>query len=353
MVDTKDYPKYINLLILIVALYITFLLVKPFLVAILSASIFTYVFYPWHRRISRRIKRKNLSALITTIIVLLLVTVPLVFVLNAVTRETIIFYSVAKQKIVSENIWDVECREGAACSLMNYLRYTVSDPKVKFYLQETLRRLSSYVIDNASSIPPKIASITLNLFIILFSMFFLFRDGEELARKIGELIPMRRAHKKQIIKRFSDVTYAVIYGNIIIALVQGALGAFGFYIFGLKAPLLWGMVMVLVALIPFVGPPIIWVPAGLALILNGYFQGESLIITKGILLLLYGAFVISSIDSFLKPKVIGRRAGVHPLLILFGVLGGLGMFGLIGFVVGPLILAFSVTFLKIYRERIL
>jgi predicted PurR-regulated permease PerM len=143
----------------------------------------------------------------------------------------------------------------------------------------------------------------------------------------------------------------MFYGNITIAIMQGILGAIGFMIFGVPSPILWGFVMVLFALIPYFGTAVVWLPAALNLIFSGYLQNNSSLTTRGIFLIVYGVLVISSIDNILKPKLIGAKANVHPILVLIGVLGGLSLFGFVGLFLGPMMLALLMTFIDIYEEE--
>ena len=144
---------------------------------------------------------------------------------------------------------------------------------------------------------------------------------------------------------------AVIYGSLIIAIAQGTLGGIGFFIFGLPSPLLWGVIMVFASLLPYIGTSVIWLPASLFLIFNGYASMETALITKGILLMLYGIFIIGTIDNILKPKLIGDKSGLHPVLVLLSVIGGINFLGFIGVIIGPMIIAALVTFINIYEEE--
>ena len=202
-----------------------------------------------------------------------------------------------------------------------------------------------------SGLKDSIPIFILHLFILLFVMFFLFRDGKVFVDKIERLLPLKVRYRQHIFKKLSDMTYAVVYGSIIIAMIQGALGGIGFFIFGLSSPLLWGIVMVFAALIPYIGSTIIWFPAALMLIFNGYINLETTLMIKGILLMIYGIFVIGTVDNILKPKIIGDKAGLHPILVMLGVVGGLSLFGFIGVIVGPIILAMLVAFVDIYEEE--
>jgi predicted PurR-regulated permease PerM len=169
--------------------------------------------------------------------------------------------------------------------------------------------------------------------------------------KLGKLLPIKRGHQAELLSSFEEITSGVIKGQVIVALIQGALGALGFYFFGVKSPILWGVVMAIFAFIPIFGTAVVWFPAGTILVLTGLLSKNVLLVWKGMGLLVYGAVVVSSADNFLRPLVVGRKANVHPILVLLGVLGGLKAFGFIGFVIGPLILALLMTFIRIYQRQ--
>jgi predicted PurR-regulated permease PerM len=150
---------------------------------------------------------------------------------------------------------------------------------------------------------------------------------------------------------FAEITSATIYGQIMLSLVQGALGGLGFLIFGVSSPILWGLVMAIFAFLPVIGTAFIWVPAGLILLVNGLLSHSNSLLWRGIGLLLYGALIVSTVDNLLRPRIVGRKAHMHPVLVLLGVLGGLQAFGFLGFVIGPLILALLMTFVRIYERE--
>jgi predicted PurR-regulated permease PerM len=182
-------------------------------------------------------------------------------------------------------------------------------------------------------------------------MFFLWRDWDRLIKKLHQLIHLRKHHEAHIMSKMNDMTYAIVYGNFIVALIQGAVGALGFMIFGVPSPLVWGLVMAFFSLIHIIGTPVVWVPASLLLILDGISSASNNEIIRGVGLFLYGLIIISTIDNILKPKIIGGRGNIHPVLVLIGVLGGIGLFGLIGIIIGPLILGLFNVFIDIFEEE--
>ena len=168
------------------------------------------------------------------------------------------------------------------------------------------------------------------------------------------LVDIPEGDKKEINRKISNVIYAVIHGTIILALIQGVIAAIGYWLIGgMDAPIFWGLMTALTALIPIIGTAMIWIPASLILVINSIIMSDTSGLVRGIALFAYGALVISSIDNFLRPKIVGDRARIHPIIVLLGVFGGLVVFGLIGGIVGPLILALIVTFSGMYRQYVL
>ena len=346
------YQKTIFTLIFIALIIVSFLIIKPFLTAVLTGIIFSYIFYPMYSRINRKISNKNVSSLITSLLVILIITLPLFFVLNTISKEAYTTYLLSRQKLAAgQFLAPCEPADKPICEAVNYFTDKANDPKVKYYFDTTIKGITTKITESISNILFSIPIFMLDLFIVLFVMFFLFRDGKVFVDKIERIMPLKAKYRKHVFKKLNDMAYAVIYGSIIIAVIQGTLGGIGFLIFGLPSPLLWGIIMIFASLIPYVGSSIIWFPASLMLIFNGYLNMETNLIIKGILLMLYGIFIVGTIDNILKPKIIGDKSGLHPVLVLLGVVGGLAFLGVVGIIIGPIILAMLVTFIKIYEEE--
>ena len=351
-ISRKSYTKIFFGLILLLIIVLSSLVILPFLKAILAGIVLSYVFYPLYSRANNKLQRKNLSSLIVSLFVVILLTLPFYFVINAVSKEAYATYIITRQKVTSGSLVVAECEvQGPVCKIVNYFEEIFKDPKVRYYLDNSIKRASTYVIDTVSGFLLSVPAFFLNSFIVIFVMFFFFRDGLVIVGKLEQLLPLKKAHQKHVFKRFDDVMFAVIYGNITIAIIQGALGGLGFFLFGLSSPILWGIVMMFFSLIPLVGSAVIWLPAAILLIFDGYIQLSNSMMLKGFLLLLWGIFVVGLMDNLLKPKIIGERAKIHPILVLIGVVGGLKAFGFIGIIIGPIILALLTAFIKIYEEE--
>jgi len=331
---------------------LVFLVVKPFLPAVLASIVFSYMFYPLYKWVHKKIKNKNAAAFAVCIFVIILLLLPLFLVLNMISKEAYIGYLTSKQTLSSVQESLGKCsNEKGVCSFFKVFIDFFNDPKVKYHLGNTMERITSYVVDGVSGLLFSIPWFVLNFFIVIFVMFYLFKDGPGAFAKLRRVMPLREVYKRHLFEKLGNVTYAIVYGFLIVAVIQGILGAIGFFIFGVHSPVLWGILMALTALIPLLGTAIIWFPAAIIKLANGIILGNNGEIIGGILFILYGVVIISSLDNIIRPKIIGDKARIHPVLVLLGVIGGLKLFGFIGFVIGPLILAIFITLIEVYEKE--
>ena len=332
---------------------LAFYITKPFLPALITGAIIAYLSYPLYEKILRHIKNKNLASLVVTIFIILLFTVPSIIVLGLVSKEAYSTYTTLNQHNLGTNFLRIICKDEdwLACKTTKSFIGFLPEDDLDYYLQASIKNITGFIIENVSKFLATIPSFLLNFFVMIFVIYYLLKDGESIGKRIKNILPLKELHKQNVLDRFHDITYAVFYGNISIAILQGIFGGMGFLILGIPSPILWGFVMMLFALIPYFGTAIVWLPAALNLIFIGYLQNDSSATIRGVILIIYGIFVISSIDNFLKPKLIGLKAKVHPILVLLGVLGGLNLFGFIGLILGPVMLALLMTFVDIYEEE--
>jgi len=350
---SRLYPKIFFSVLLLAILLLAFYITRPFLPAMLTGAIIAYLCYPLYEKILKRIRNKSIASLIVTILVILLFTVPVVFVLGLVSKEAYYTYSTLNQHNLGTNFLRVVCKDEnwMLCRGIKSFIGFLPEEDLDYYLQSSIKRITGFILDNAADFAASIPSILLNFFVMVFVVYYLLVDGQSIVKRIKNILPLKEQHKQHVIDKFHDVTIAVFYGNIAIAILQGTLGGIGFWLLGVPSPILWGFVMMLFALIPYFGTFVVWLPASLNLLFTGYLQNDSSYTARGIILLVYGLLVISSIDNILKPSVIGVKGRVHPVLVLLGVLGGLSLFGFIGLILGPIMLALLMTFVDIYEEE--
>lgn len=323
---------------------LVFLILKPFISAILSSFVLAYVFYPVYKFFKRFLKNSSLSAFVVSVIIVIFFTIPVVFVTNAISTEVETNHVFIKQILITENLFEEGCIEdNFLCKPVDWVEKYLKDPEIKFHLIRIANDARNFLITKAGKFILSVPLFLFNFFIMVFIIFYLFKGGDQIIRRIRKLLPLKKVHRKNIMEQISDVTYAVIYGHIVVAALQGTLGGIAFWIFGVTSPVLWGMAMFIFALIPFIGTVPIWGTATL-------FKAFSNHPLQALGILLCGIF-ISTFDNFLKPKIIAGRANVHPVLVLLGLIGGWLFFGFIGIIIGPVILSIFVTFIEIYEER--
>lgn len=326
---------------------------KPFLTALITGAVIAYLSYPLYEKILRHLKSKSLASFAVTLFVVLLFAVPSVVLLSLVSKEAYIAYTSLNTHNIGTNFLAVMCRDESSLSCRTFKSSIgfLPEEDLDFYVQSAIKKITEFIIANVSKFLSSIFSIILDFFIIIFSIYYLLKDGETIKAKIKSILPLRESQKQSVLQKFHEVTFGVFYGNISLAIVQGTLGAIGFFIFGVSSPILWGFVMMILALLPYVGTAIVWLPAAMNLIFVGYIQNDTAYIFSGIGLIVYCIIMVVFVDYFLNPKIIGTRTGVHPILVILGVLGGLSLFGFIGLILGPVMLALLMTFVDIYEQE--
>jgi len=178
---------------------------------------------------------------------------------------------------------------------------------------------------------------------MIFTIFFFLKDGSGFLLKARDFMPFSERHKDRLATQVKDMIVSTVYGGATVALIQGILGGFAYYVIGMESPVMWGVAMAVMSFVPLLGTFSIWGPGSVFLLLSGSYA-------KGIGLFLFGVFVISMVDNILRPLIIGSRTKMPTILILFSVLGGIKLFGMIGFVMGPLIMAAFISVFEIFRH---
>jgi predicted PurR-regulated permease PerM len=331
------------MLFLVVLLALAVFIIKPYLTPLFTSIILAYIFYPIYRWLNKRIKNKSLSAAIVSILIILLVLIPVSFLVLQISKEANVSYLLFKQKFSSGNLLDIKCEdESLYCSIMNDLKSYFKRPTTRFYIEDGIKKVTTYVAESAVNFVVSLPKIIINIFITFFMIFFLLKDGDSIVDKIKKILPVRNKYKKRIFNQLRDVTWALVYGIFVIAIIEGIIGGIAFRLFNVSAPILWGIAIIILAVLPMIGASVIIVPFVLIKLFTGDIPSAIGILIAGI--------IIGAIDMFLRPKIIGDRAQVHPILILLGVLGGLSFFGMVGIFIGPLILALLAPVLHIIRE---
>ena len=224
----KGHFKYFYILFFIIITYLSFIIAKPYLTAIMAGGIVAYIFFPLYEKLRKKVSNKNLSSALMCIFILVLIILPIVLVINSASQEARYFYIRAKQTVFSGEFFDYECENGPLCQSITKVQEFGQSPEIKIYTEQALGKFSDFVLDEASQIVFAIPRLLLLTFISFFIVFYLFVDGKEIVSRMKHLLPIKREFRKEVFDKIDNVTHAVIYGSIIIALIQGSLGALGY-----------------------------------------------------------------------------------------------------------------------------
>lgn len=341
MTDYKRQVRWwVLLFVTVIALYLCWLMVQPFIGVLAWATVLVIVFYPIHRRLVQRTKRPALSALLSCILVILTILVPVVLLTVAVLNE----FSGATQNLQASIVYLLDPNSPVTGRLLRWAGNYVDIEQIRSgqYLTEQLKGVSGQIAGRTLGIIGGVVGAIVQMFFVIFTMYYLFRDGDRIFNAVRDALPLERKQAVAIMERAGDVIGASVYGVLAIAVIQGALGGLAFWVLRVPSALVWGVVMTFLSMIPMLGAFLVWVPAAIYLAATGHY-------VKAVLLVLWGTLVIGMIDNFLRPKLVGSRTKLHELLIFFAVLGGLQVFGVLGIVMGPVVLAVTMTLINIFR----
>ncbi|MDT8436546.1 MAG: AI-2E family transporter [Gemmatimonadota bacterium] len=330
------------LLLLTVGITILFLtMIRSMLVALLMAGIFAALFQPLHRRLLRAFGgRRNLASLVSVLVALLLVVVPLSGFAGIVASQAIdVTRSVGpwiEQQVAEPDRLDELL---SRVPLLDRLRPFQGQISAK--LAEVAGNVGSLVVRSMAGVTRGTAAFLLNLFVMLYAMFFFLGSGDDLLRRILHYVPLESSDEARMVEKFVSVTRATIKGSLVIGIVQGVLAGAAFAVVGIRGAAFWGTVMAVLSIIPAVGSGLVWAPAVVYL----FATGDT---TAAIGLGIWCLVVVGTVDNFLRPALVGRDTRMPDLLVLVSTLGGLFLFGAVGFIIGPVVAALFVTIWEIY-----
>lgn len=322
---------------------LSFFIIKPLLLPLFLGAILAYTVYPLYRKIN--LKNRSVAAMLICVLVLALLIIPAIFLIKGLVQESYTLYHFVRENISPSLSGD--CQN----FLCGILQDAAKNEAILGQVQTVSIDVTSWLIGKGSALLVSIPRLLLHVFIIFFTMFYFLKDGENLVGIVGEHMQMRRGEYSYIIQRLQEILSGIVYGYLLIGLIQGALGALGFFLFGVSSPLFWGMVMGFLALIPFLGAGLVWLPAAIFIVSQGVMQDSSWLVFQGIGLAAYGLIIISGADNVLRPKLMGSKAKIHPAIILLGIFGGVFTLGAIGVILGPLLLSLTVVLMDVFLAK--
>ena len=322
--------KYIKYALIILLIYLSYLIFRPYITVVITSLIFAYIAYPIHKWLSKKIRNKTLSSLILTFALILVIVIPIAIIVNIIRIEATDLYLNTDFELLADflsNSLDIELSE------------TMTD-----YLYSAVAELSSFIFEEVSSILLSLPQRFISFLIMLFTFFYAFQDGAKISNAIKSALPISKEYRIRIEKKFNITIKSLLYGEIAISILEWVVATLGFYLLGVSSPGLLGLFIGLAALFPGIGPTVIWTP----IVIYRYFTGDVL---GAVLVGLFGFLILSILlDTVIRAKILGMKGHIHPLIILVGVVGGLSAFGPIGLLIGPLTLVFLELAIEIYTE---
>ncbi len=337
----QKFARYSLLLLVLGVGAVFFNMIKGFLVPIVLAAVFASLFYPFYERLLRVTRgRRGLSALICCVALLIGAMLPAYGVARLIASEAIRLYQNSGERTESALAPGPSISEKIQSHAL--ARRLHLDPvHWQSSFEHIMKRAAEVLAGFINRASRETFELVADLFLTFFTMFYFFRDGPALLNRLKYFSPLSGKYEDEIIRRFVLVSRATLSSTLLVGLIKGLLGGLTFWAFGIEAPALWGVVMVFLSILPVVGAWVVMYPAAAVLMIQGQ-------VWQGITLFLIALIVVGSIDNVLEPFLIGRSAAMHDLVVFFSMLGGIGLFGVMGFIVGPILAALFFTLLDIY-----
>lgn len=335
----RNIPFFVVLgLVTLLFLY----LLKPFFFPLFWAVVIAGVFRPLYRRINGKLHRPNLSTLILFMMIALIVLLPAGIIGKMAFNESVRLYAALAPD--TQNMDQSLHRFIDTISGNSVLRLlNIEKAVVVSKATEVAQGIVSFILSHLKSLTQNTLGLLVKFAIMLYALFFLIRDGDRFLQTVIRHLPMGMGRETFLYERFIATARSTLKVTLIIGGIQGILGGLVFFVTGIEGALIWGFLMVLTAIIPAVGCSIIWGPAGVLMLLGGHLW-------EGMLILVFGFVVISTVDNLLRPLMIGKDVEMHPLLIFLSTLGGIVLFGFSGFVIGPVITSLLIALWDMYGE---
>jgi len=316
--EKSEFRKLYVIALFLILIFVSYLMIKPYITALLTSMIFAYLFFPIYKKFRSITKNEVISSLLVTFLVIIIIILPLGFIASAIVKES--------ANIIKEN------------RIENLISNLAENPQLKSIIGSASQSGLEYLRKQASefllSLPLKIISLVISA----FALFYLLIIGEPLVNTIKETLPVKK--REELINHIGNSIYSIVYGLFATALIEFVVAAIGFKLLGVESPILFAFLIGLFALIPFLGPLIVWLPLSIIEILHQSYP-------KAIGIAILGS-ALSLSENLIRAKIIGDKSKIHPLVIILGVVGGVPLMGFIGIIVGPIILSILIIVFKEY-----
>ncbi len=344
MTENRQNLQWLGwLVITTLMVYLCWKMLQPFIFVLIGATVLVTVFFPLHQMLLRRVKNPSLCSVLTIVLILTIVIIPISLIMLAVISEVTVLAG-NLQTFIQNALSHPDPANRIQSVLLMFKKYSNLDTLLASEeIKQVLKNSAQFVMKNTLNILGGAMGMVVAGFLILFTMYYLFRDHEQIVGLLPYLIPLDRSRSILLLHKTREMINASVLGVMSIAIIQGTLGGLMFWGLGIPTALVWSVVMVFMSLIPLLGASIVWLPAAIILLLTGHW-------IKALILIGWGTLVIGIADNILRPILIGKKTQMHELLIFFSVMGGLQVFGLLGILLGPVVLSIALALLEAARE---
>lgn len=333
-IDEVYFEKVMTAIILIFLIVLSFLLLKPILLSIIFGLILAFIFTPVYDWLYKRIKSKNIAASIIIVFLLLMIIIPVWFLTPILITQSFKIFQATLQIDFISTLKDI---------FPNFFASQQFSTQISSVFSSFLTNTSNSITNSLTNILLNLPTLSMHLLVVLFTFFFVLRDKEEISNYIKSLLPFPKEIENKLFKYSSEITKSVLYGQVIIGILQGLIAGLGFFIFGVPNALFLTLLAALFGILPILGTPIIWAPVAIYMFIAGNNTAGWGVVVFGV--------ISSTIDNILRPLFIAKRTSISSAIILISMIGGLFFFGLLGFVIGPLIVAYLLIILELYRKK--
>jgi predicted PurR-regulated permease PerM len=342
--DNSGLNKIVALILVLFTSVVFFIMIRGFIITLILAAIFSAMAQPFYRRLVKWCRgRKTLASSLTLALIFLIIVMPLLGLLGIVAGQAIQISNSVKPWVDQ-----ISARPSVINEWLSALPFYDS---IASYQNEILQKggeivgtLSSLLFKGLSAVTMSTINSIFLFFVLLYTMFFFIKDGDTILVRILSYLPLQENVERRMLARFTSIARATIKGSLVIGIIQGSLAGAAFWVVGIDGAVFWGTVMTVLSVIPAVGAALVWLPAVLILAITGQY-------VQAIGLLAFCSLLVSTIDNLLRPWLVGKDTELHELMIFLGTLGGIGLFGIIGFIIGPIVAGLFVTAWDICAEN--
>lgn len=336
MVNVNEiyFDKIMTAIIIIFLVIVSFLLLKPILLAIIFGLLLAFIFTPIYKWVYQKTKSKNLSASIIMVFLALIIIIPVWFLTPIIVEQSFKIIQATLQLDLITPLKEI---------FPNFFQSEQLTTQINSVLSSFTTGIANYITGFLSYVLLNFPTLSLQLLVVFFTFFFVLRDQEDVADYVKSLLPFPKDIEKKLFEYSTDITKSVLYGQVIIGMIQGLIAGIGFILFGVPNALFLALLAMIMGILPILGTPIIWIPAAIYM----FIAGNNV---AGWGVAVFGIFS-STIDNILRPIFVSKMTKVHSGIVLISMVGGIFLFGVLGVVIGPLIVAYLLIILELYRKK--